>query len=571
MKLTTRISQRILPRCFETINKFGSTIVRPHSCSAGSRNEPNNCCSSTWNLFSFGANGNVELSILLMDDEYISWDVHCAITNHAVENFRSILERELSLFREKIRSAGSTHESDPLSNRNSPTGSGSNCRASVNPTDTLTLGERRQLAADAISAAVESNEAVANLTDVLQNVKAQVAECERFLQSRVATSNVVKRTERTQLRRESSRSKLHQPSDTPSKPSASLQRKATLAAFRKASAAIASRSSLNTEATRAPVNDKPTQSLSAATAENYFSADKRDEILRELADVAGQGCDPDILARLQVAANGERQLFDDAIALMSAVHDQDHQMIENLILRQRMRLQAADSHISKLVSSELQRLMTGPHQGSIEPARGNQEDNESDTASSDSDVLESRDIELTRMTDGSIRVSVGLQAELPSSTDLDLQAVGGVLRVALERESQTKNSLDSMASILRSLERCNEAFEADFFCASCRASFVDFYLLWPCGHQFCLDCVYRHELPSGGYFCVECQSSTFEIPVPNIPVNDVVARMSFKRSGVHGLFDVISRFRKESFSAESSERGSIAGLHLGFPVPSPVE
>lgn len=495
-----------------------------------------------------------------MDSELIPWEVHCALKDSAVDSFSAVLQRELAHFRTKTRA--NAIESSIASELKA------NSMRVQSPLEHNTrVEEKSQLGRDVVSisadelfVAVEQDSEVIHLLDVLAGLRAQVTECETFLEAQTLHTGPRHNARRDQFARQQLDSDLGRRQSV-------AQRKATIAAFRKASAAIITRPSLAgaVEPSRAPVNDKPTQSLTAATAESYFSLEKRDDIVRDLSELGRSGNDNETVVRLQVAAAGERLLFEETIAAMTAVHEQDRADIDNALVRQRMRLQAAESHVSKLVAAELQRLVASQRQGPSDAAVPVREDDDSDTASSDSDVLESRDIELTRMIDGTIRVSVGLQSEIASLSDLDLGLVATVLKESRAREVQIRESLESMSTILRNLERCNEAFEADFFCSSCRASFVDLYLLWPCGHQYCLDCVYRNELQAGGYFCEECQSATTEIPVPNVAVNDVVSRMSFKRSGVHGLFDVINRFRKETFNAESTEKGFTAGLHVGLP------
>jgi hypothetical protein len=497
-----------------------------------------------------------------MEADFIPWDVHCALMESAVSSFSAVLQQEVSSFRMKTQTGIFELVSEkkldvanvtepPLEDNNLRAGQKKHIEDGVLPVASMT--------AEQLLASVEQDLEVSTLVDVLRSLKTQVNECEKFLRAQsVLASSSPSQPRRDQVAR-------HHLDSEMSRRQSLAHRKATLAAFRKASVAIVSRPSLGSlaEPSRAQVNDKPTQNLTAATAESYFSLDRRDDIVRELNEIGKSGGDVDTLTRLQVAAAGERQLFEETISAMSAVHEQDRVDIDNALVRQRMRLQAAESHVTKLVAAELQRLVASQRQGTVEPAPPRDED-DSDTASSDSDVLESRDIELTRMTDGSIRVSVGLQSEIASPSDLNLESVSTVLKESRAREAQIRESLESMGTILRNLERCNEAFEADFFCASCHASFVDLYLLWPCGHQYCLDCVYRNELQAGGYFCEECQAATMEIPVPNVAVNDVVSRMAFKRSGVHGLFDVINRFRKETFNAESTEKGLTAGLHVGL-------
>lgn len=490
--------------------------------------------------------------------DYIPWDVHNGLMSRAVDDFSAVLKGELLRFQRRIRkhvaeesinrglsldiglSRDSTHSS-----RNYPVDSDLDHNASVSA-----------LSNEALAQIVEIDSNVTEQQETLRSLRQQISECDTFLRAHVSAT-----TNRLHPRRDQK--------DTDARRQSNAQRKATLAAFRKASAAIAVRSSLGStlEPVRAQTNDKPTQSLTPATAESYFSLEKREEIVRDLNDVGKGPCDAELLARLQVAAAGERQLFEDVIAAMSSIHDQDRIEIDNALARQKLRLQASEGHVAKLVASELQRLVASQrHSGAGDSAPAPREDDNSDTASTDSDVLDSRDIELTRMTDGSIRISVGLQSEFRSPASVDLPSVSLVLKEAKARELQIRDSLDAMTTILRSLERCNEAFESDFFCASCRSSFVDLYLLWPCGHQYCLECVYRNEQPTGGYYCDECQATTTEIPVPNVAVNDIASRMSFKRSGVHGLFDVINRFRKDTFTAESAEKGFTAGLHIGITL-----
>lgn len=348
------------------------------------------------------------------------------------------------------------------------------------------------------------------------------------------------------------------------------QRRATLAAFRKASLAAVTR----TSGAEKPIEGKPIPLLNSGNADVFFGDDKRSKTFEDIdhstddAELLERVAEVDILKKMRSSATAETKLFHEMIEVMIAVQEQDKVDLEQAVVRQRMKLQATDAQLSKIVTTELARMARQNEKASHAPKVkvlevDSKNEEPSDADSSDSEVLNvGRDVELTRMPDGSIRISVGSQAEILSDeNDFDREVISTALKFVTTREHAIKASMEEMTTILRNLERCDEALEPEVVCSACKQLLSELFILWPCGHHFCLDCIYDNERPSGGYCCTDCRSVTADMPVPNLAVNDFAARMSFKRSGFHDLFDVLNRFRKEVNITEGDFVATTANIY----------
>lgn len=523
------------------------------------------------------------------EDEYITWSTHVDLVNETKSMFQCVLMHQLERFLNSVRNsrtvrspeAAETEACDNASSSKSPTAAPekreslstrtSQPRHSVRDSTEKSLAQQSPSTRRRTRVALQPSASSENLMsrrarETESKLRVEINQLSAELDSLKRQHEAILSTNLTSRQSDSTKSNPKE-SGKPQQSSSFASRRATLAAFRKASiASFARDSGVDSKAGA----DKAPPTLSQGNADTYFSTEKREKTIEELEQLMliphtghlPEKLSTDSIGAIRVAATNENKLFSETLETLRQIQEQDRFDIEQAILRQTLKLNAAKAQVSTLITHELTKVSSGNNDQS-KRQESPEMNVESDADSSDSDVLQTnRDVELTRMHDGSIRVSVGLQTELVGPNDLNLAVFDSSLAQVALREKKMSESMDQMNMLLRQLERCNDAFESEIFCLSCKQSMVELHCMWPCGHHYCLDCLYSTENEGvNGYFCGECHTITTDIPVPNVPVNDLIARMAFKRSGVHELFDVISRYRKETTLLEIQTRTLLGGLY----------
>jgi hypothetical protein len=345
---------------------------------------------------------------------------------------------------------------------------------------------------------------------------------------------------------------------------AQLQRKATLAAFRLSSVASMRRGAQQASTADQEIRVPP---LGPANCDSFFDVNRNSAFAD--APLVGSSETADTIAKMQIAVKNEQDLFENLIELFKASVADDIVTVDQERLRHELKISLLESQLSKLLASEpiVAIIQGGGSVGSdfndfSSPiqTRNFSDDDESDF-SSDSDILvPSKDVEFMKAADGSIRLCVGLQSDI-NGESFDRQSVVEACSVISQRESKLQHSMDELGNILRQLEKCNDVFESELLCLRCKSVAAEMFLLWPCGHHYCLDCVYAQEQGQGGYCCVECRMVTYDTPVVATFANDLVARMAFKRSGFRTLFDVLGSFRRSVQELDGSLFLAIKGLY----------
>ena len=346
---------------------------------------------------------------------------------------------------------------------------------------------------------------------------------------------------------------------------ANLQRKATLAAFRLASVASMRRTgpqSTNEQEIKVPP-------LGPANCDSFFDVSREAMFVETISQLSSSNGElPENLAKIQNAAKTEQQLFDSLLDVFKSSVAHDVASVEQEKLRHELKLSLLESQLSKLLASEpiVAIIQGGINQVSdlgdfpIGVSQRNLSDDDSDY-SSDSDILvPSKDVEFMKAADGSIRLCVGLQSSDPHES-FDRHSVVDTCFTISKRESKLQNSMEELGNILRQLEKCNDVFESELLCLRCERNASEMFLLWPCGHHFCLDCIYAQEQSQGGYCCIDCRVVTYDTPVVATFANELSARMAFKRSGFRTLFDVLGNFRKLVQEVDGSLTQAVRSLY----------
>ena len=151
---------------------------------------------------------------------------------------------------------------------------------------------------------------------------------------------------------------------------------------------------------------------------------------------------------------------------------------------------------------------------------------------------------------GQVRMCVPVQTVLTTSPNIRGSDDSRFEKVA-QHERALRKAISTLQALLDQLISCNETFEGELSCPLCHQSQVELLVMWPCGHQFCFDCIFSNvDEETRDYICPDCNNRSSEMPIVNIAVNSISGRIAFKRSGFGDLQRAFTAFRKSILETE---------------------
>jgi hypothetical protein len=314
--------------------------------------------------------------------------------------------------------------------------------------------------------------------------------------------------------------------------------------------------------------EKSVPVLSPTTYDLYFAVAKREKTANDLENMSGEmveeSSDQELCARLATAVMIEEKLFQEMSSSIESIVETERQELEKAVQRQKLRVQKMEQQLSKNVLNEVSRQKKLDEDTRRVKENSSHSDQNSDASSSDSEILSntSKTVELTKTADGSIRISIGLQINTISATAMVPEDFHRMAHEVVKKDRAIEQAAATLVTMIDNLERCSEVLEREILCPSCERPNQELFIIWPCGHHFCLDCIYEQERLEGGYSCMECHNVTSDMPVSNLVMNSIAARVNFRRSGFLFLREALALFHQEALETTKKMYEKITLFHF---------
>lgn len=144
----------------------------------------------------------------------------------------------------------------------------------------------------------------------------------------------------------------------------------------------------------------------------------------------------------------------------------------------------------------------------------------------------------------------GVQISL--ETDDYREGLSILARLA-QQEATVKRICHRVDNLLGSLSVGSSRFDTTLSCPKCflaPTQAAKLYVLWPCGHSSCEECLLRAEVDYGEYVCPHCGQLGSE--VPNDVLISMTAKLDFRASGLQSVSDCLTKFRDQLASVDES-------------------
>ena len=328
------------------------------------------------------------------------------------------------------------------------------------------------------------------------------------------------------------------------------------------------------------LRDHAAESLTMGIAAAYAKIVREQELARTESDTPqDEEPSPEDMAQIYASkkllteVQDEKMLLGELCESMVDTCQQDLQNLEAAVAYQKNRQRVLEATLSNLISlytarDSKENLLNPPAETPPPKAPGDRKKNlladddgagsaESDeeksdeeTSSDESDDLSTGDKQMIIGPNGQVRMCVPIQTNQTLSPNVRGNDDHRFEKVA-QHERALRKAIGQLQALLDQLISCNETFEGELCCPLCHQSQVELLVMWPCGHQFCFDCIFSYvDEETRDYICPDCNNRSSEMPIVNIAVNSISGRIAFKRSGFGDLQRAFAAFRKNVFEVE---------------------